>query len=258
MDPLVKRVLAAHEPPASLRALLALREHEPFAPQALARVVSQAPLIVERIRLGYAAPTAVADYGNRRPYTVRDAIADTVGPDLLRHESAASWEWTYVVAAYTTVLAEALQRHTDDAFAAGLLLNASRLLMLHHATDDTERALERARQSSIPVAQAERDTLGYSHLEFGRALAEAWGLPGSIQPAFDEDADPESLSGLLRRAERIAWQHGMDDPRGVRPAAGALEERAPALDAFRESRQAAGGVLARLRGFMAAAHIEFQ
>jgi HD-like signal output (HDOD) protein/ActR/RegA family two-component response regulator len=90
----------------------------------------------------------------------------------------------------TADLAQRIAQHeqvdtcsTDDAFAAGLLMDIGRLIIAQNLIPESARIRELAQRDGKPIWEAERELLGVSHAEVGGYLLALWGLPIAIVEA---------------------------------------------------------------------------
>lgn len=67
------------------------------------------------------------------------------------------------------------KRDIDDALMAGMTHDVGKPIMLIHFRDKLQSAIQLSRQKSIPLHQAERETLGVTHAEIGAYLLSLWG-----------------------------------------------------------------------------------
>jgi putative nucleotidyltransferase with HDIG domain len=71
----------------------------------------------------------------------------------------------------------------DQCFLAGLLHDVGRLVMAAGLNEQYAAVMARARESKIPLWQAEREEFGASHAEVGAYLLGLWGLPNPVVEA---------------------------------------------------------------------------
>jgi HD-like signal output (HDOD) protein len=76
------------------------------------------------------------------------------------------------------------KRSIDDAFAAGLLHDAGRLVLAVNFPDAYRSVLEQAAAPEVNTVEVERRRLGATHAEAGACLIGLWGLPSSIIEAL--------------------------------------------------------------------------
>jgi HD-like signal output (HDOD) protein len=80
----------------------------------------------------------------------------------------------------------------DDAFSAGLIHDAGRLVLAVNFPDAYREILEEAGRKDLDLVEAEREKLGATHAEVGACLVGLWGLPNSL-------------------IEALAWHHRPSD-----------------------------------------------
>jgi putative nucleotidyltransferase with HDIG domain len=90
---------------------------------------------------------------------------------------------TGMLAREIMVSLKADQSTCEEAFTAGLLHDVGKLVFASNQPQKYREALNTAKQSSIPVWQAERHVFGVSHGEVGAYLLGLWGLPLGIVEA---------------------------------------------------------------------------
>jgi HD-like signal output (HDOD) protein len=81
----------------------------------------------------------------------------------------------------------------DEAFLAGLLHDIGELLFLVNLPREYQTVLERARDTGIPVWQAEFDHFGATHAELGAELMAIWNLPMCVVEALALHHHPSKL-----------------------------------------------------------------
>lgn len=80
----------------------------------------------------------------------------------------------------------------DDAFMAGLLHDAGKLILAANLPQPYKEALAVARHQGSPVLEAERQAFGVTHAEVGAYLLSLWGLPFTIVEAIAYHHHPGS------------------------------------------------------------------
>jgi len=105
----------------------------------------------------------------------------------------------------------------DKAYMAGLLHDVGFLVNCLAFSEEFATAIKHALQEQIPFDEAERATMGFTHCETGRALAEKWHLSDDIvqviayhhAPELSEAAQPlvalVHLSDLLCRVRGLGY-----------------------------------------------------
>ena len=103
----------------------------------------------------------------------------------------------------------------DKAYTAGLLHDIGLLVNCMAFSPEFSLAVKHALQEQIPLDEAERAAMGFTHCESGRALAEKWNLgPDMIQviahhhaPELSEAAQP--LVALVHLSDLLCRMRGM-------------------------------------------------
>lgn len=104
----------------------------------------------------------------------------------------------------------------EKAYAAGLLHDLGILVNCLVFPAEFAVAVERARQYQIPLDEAERATMGFTHCESGRALAEQWGLEDSVIEVvthhhdIGESVKSRDLVALVHLSDLLCRMRGLD------------------------------------------------
>lgn len=113
----------------------------------------------------------------------------------------------------------------EKAYLAGLLHDIGVIVNCMVAADDFRAASDKATREQIPLDEAEQATLGFSHSDSGRVLADAWKIPADIAEAIElhhQIGDPQRggplvalvhLSDLLCRMRDLGY--GYYEPRQI-------------------------------------------
>lgn len=82
-----------------------------------------------------------------------------------------------------TIAARRGENNVERFFVAGILHDIGHLILYMEAAEEATRALVMARDEARPLAQCEREVLGFDHAEVGRALLEQWNFPAAFREA---------------------------------------------------------------------------
>lgn len=131
-----------------------------------------------------------------------------------RFDRLAFWQHSLATAVGARTLAKLKGwRDPEEAFLAGLLHDAGRLVMDRFLPHELDQALTLSFERVAPLIETEREVLGYTHVEVGDVLAEQWNLPESLRIALrrhHEDVSFEEcpLGCLVHAANVLAHQAG--------------------------------------------------
>ena len=136
------------------------------------------------------------------------------------------WRHSLGVALVCRKFAEMIEYpDSEKAYLAGLLHDIGVLVNCMVAPEEFRVAMEKASREQIPLDEAEQATLGFTHSDSGRVLAEAWKIPADIADAIElhhQIGDSERggplvalvhLSDLLCRMRDLGY--GYYEPRQV-------------------------------------------
>jgi putative nucleotidyltransferase with HDIG domain len=111
------------------------------------------------------------------------------------------WRHSLAVAMVCRKFAEMINYpDPEQAYLAGLLHDIGTIVNCIVAPDEFRAAMEKASSEHIPLDEAEQSTMGFTHSDSGRLLAEAWKLPEDIADAIElhhRIGDPERGSPLV-------------------------------------------------------------
>lgn len=86
----------------------------------------------------------------------------------------------------------------DSAFAAGLLHDVGRLVLLLGMTDEYRTVLRRRAVTKEPAIAVENEMLGFDHAEVGAVLLSLWGLPTDLVNVVRAHHAPDTAPAHLR------------------------------------------------------------
>ena len=99
----------------------------------------------------------------------------------------------------------------EELFAAGLLHDVGKIILLQHLHKKFEQALKKSAVEKIPLHECELATIGVDHARVGGKLAEKWKLPGELanaichhHPLSDEDTFPHAAA-IVNLADFICY-----------------------------------------------------
>jgi len=104
----------------------------------------------------------------------------------------------------------------EKAYAAGLLHDLGILVNCLVFPGEFAAAMERARQLQMPLDEAERTTMGFTHCESGRALAEQWGLADALievvahHHTVEQTETSRGLVALVHLSDLLCRMRGLD------------------------------------------------
>jgi len=156
-----------------------------------------------------------------RGLAVSAAVFQTVGHELPATEVDAVWRHSLATGVAARLLAGKTRlADRDDAFTAGLLHDAGRLVLWRRFPE-----FYRSCEATSDVAAAERATLGVDHATAGGWLFDAWKLPGALTDAVAGHHAAEPGAGLssvvalanlvVHDPEASALAAAPEDPRGA-------------------------------------------
>ncbi len=131
-----------------------------------------------------------------------------------RFDKVAFWQHSLATAVAARILARFKGwRDPEEAFLAGLLHDAGRLVMDRFLTSEFDQAIALSLSNGCNLIDAEREILGYTHVEVGAMLGEQWQLPDSLQEGMRlhqaaTDYETSPIGCLVYTANVLAHQVG--------------------------------------------------
>lgn len=118
------------------------------------------------------------------------------------------WEHSLGCALVSRHLAQLVHRvDPSKAYLAGLLHDLGIIVHLWVLPREFRAAFEMARAEGIPLHEAEERSVGFTHCDSGRLLAESWGLPADLIEVITHHHSPEKSS---QNAALVALVHIAD------------------------------------------------
>lgn len=116
----------------------------------------------------------------------------------------AYWRHALATGLFARELAGRLDLDADEAFTAGLLHDIGRLVLAAHYPDEGNQAAALAQSSDVPLVEAERAALGFTHSEIGERLIAHWHFPARVVFAVNHhhDADLCEIGNGVERGDR--------------------------------------------------------
>jgi diguanylate cyclase (GGDEF)-like protein len=85
------------------------------------------------------------------------------------------------------------RRHGENAFFLGLLQDIGMLILAEAMPEEYAEVLRRAARGTDPLHEIESAVLGMNHMEVGRIVTDAWGLPASFSVPIGYHHTPEQI-----------------------------------------------------------------
>jgi HD-like signal output (HDOD) protein len=95
----------------------------------------------------------------------------------------------------------------EEAFCAGLLHDIGKVVMEQYLHDDFHKALKYAKHKNLPLYEAEKESIGYTHTDVAQWLTATWQLPQVLQAPLMYHHDPHAKTD---QADIVALCHYAD------------------------------------------------
>jgi HD-like signal output (HDOD) protein len=108
---------------------------------------------------------------------------------------------------------KARYKEPERAYLAGLLHDLGELVNMMSFQEEFRAAAQLARSEKIPLQQAERSALGFTHCDTGKILAEHWRLPEDITEVVEHHHDVQQaklhpvLVALVSLSDQLCQMH---------------------------------------------------
>ena len=126
------------------------------------------------------------------------------------------WAHSLTVAVACEIVAKSTgASRADEAFTAGILHDIGQLVLRRVAPAKFHEAAALARSEEIPLHEAERKVMGYSHQEIGEALARKWCFPPHLVSAIADHHDAtltvpaDGLRGIVSCCDQLVLREGI-------------------------------------------------
>lgn len=232
------RVMQVAQNPKSSAADLALVvSADPGLSARILRIVNSAAYRRSREITSVQEALVMLGFVQARNVAISGAISGAYSTDannaLFRIETF--WRHSLAVAFMSAELASrASQVDAPSAFTTGILHNMGRLAMFFADPAGLDQAVAQAMRTEQKLEDVELELLGYDHAEVGGLLAKRWQLPSAIAEAIahhhEEHTHPDSLGGVVARADTFCTENGLLAGYIVPSAMGTQEQRPPEFE----------------------------
>ena len=130
-------------------------------------------------------------------------------------EAGEMWKHSLAVAAASRIIA--LKDHpalAEDAFSAGLIHDAGKLILASYVNERKDIFLKSMELGTVSFLSAERKILGFDHSEIASDVCEKWQIPKHISTAIRYHHNPSESNGnglayILHVADSVAMMSGI-------------------------------------------------
>ena len=130
-------------------------------------------------------------------------------------EAGEMWKHSLAVAAASRIIA--LKDHpalAEDAFSAGLIHDAGKLILASYVSERKDIFLKSMESGTVSFFSAEGNILGFDHSEIAADICEKWQIPKHISTAIRYHHNPSESNGnglayILHVADSVAMMSGI-------------------------------------------------
>ncbi|MGQ9630422.1 MAG: HDOD domain-containing protein [bacterium] len=136
----------------------------------------------------------ILGFNNVKSLALSASVFDAFGREKGNaFDRAKFWEHSIGCAVVTRLIAKRLnydRKELEECFTAGLLHDIGKVIFDKYVGDEFTNAVNMARSKDMFIIEAERETIGVTHEEMGRWLAERWGLPKKLAEVINYHHEP--------------------------------------------------------------------
>jgi diguanylate cyclase (GGDEF)-like protein len=200
------KVLALTESPkVDVRALKQCIENDPALTSRILRVVNSSLFGLPREISDLNQALALLGIKPLKLLVLGFSLPDNMFAEVESTVLARYWRRALTRAVAARELCDALwRREGDEAFIAGLLLDVGILVLVRDLGEPYIRFLDRVYAERRSLAELERSSLGFTHVQLSAGLLNGWNLPEAIVRAIAASEKPETIATLSEREQRLA------------------------------------------------------
>ncbi|MBT3508915.1 MAG: HDOD domain-containing protein [Nitrospina sp.] len=131
------------------------------------------------------------------------------------------WVHSGITAAISSGLSRLMgETESDVSFTSGLIHEAGTIALSVYFPAEFAKAQDFAEKNQVSLLEAEKQVLGFSHLEVAGEMMDAWGFPPQLSQIILQCAEPKKnnmnweLAGIVALAKSLASEWGF--PSGIK------------------------------------------
>jgi putative nucleotidyltransferase with HDIG domain len=230
LEELISRAGGLPALPATHSRLMTLLSEEDYSTTDVAKTISADPAMSLKVlklansslyglnRMIDSVQKAVVILGGRElvGLTLTTAVLDSFGSEFENpyFKLKDFWIHSKSVAITASLLVQRFGRRTvpsaDVAWAAGLMHDIGRLLLVRSTPDEYAQVIESSKSQTCALENAESKYFGFTHADLAAALAESWNLPQSLTHALQYHHHPETIKSNESEYPIVAIIHLAD------------------------------------------------